>query len=97
MTGSIYKDYALLKNGFPAESVSNGSVLAVKTHEFGATARQDFAKAVLLVRDPFSAVLAEFNRRSGGHIGHATADKFRRDGGKDWRDFVLVKGSIVQN
>ena len=29
-TGSIYRDYALLKNGFPGESVANGSVLIVK-------------------------------------------------------------------
>ena len=34
-TGSVYKDYALLKNGFPAESVSNGSAIVVKTHEYG--------------------------------------------------------------
>ena len=32
-TGSVYKDFALLKNGFPSESVANGSVLVVKTHE----------------------------------------------------------------
>ena len=34
-TGSVYKDYALLKNGFPAESINNGSVIVVKTHEWG--------------------------------------------------------------
>jgi len=93
LTGSIYRDFALLKNGFPAENVANGSVLAVKTHEFGPTARQDFEKAVLLVRDPFSSVLAEFNRRSGGHIGHASRDKFRKENGKFWREFVLSKGA----
>lgn len=26
LTGSVYKDYGLLKSGFPAESVSNSSV-----------------------------------------------------------------------
>ena len=65
LTGSVYKDYALLKNGFPAESIINGSVLTVKTHEFGEEARRSFQRAVILVRDPFSSLLAEFNRRSG--------------------------------
>ena len=92
LTGSVYRDYALLKNGFPAESISNGSVIAVKTHEYGSQALKDFDKAILLVRDPFSSVLAEFNRRWGGHIGHANSAKFRRENGKVWRDFVLTKG-----
>ena len=34
LTGSIYRDFALLKNGFPAENIANGSVLVVKTHEY---------------------------------------------------------------
>ena len=62
-TGSAYKDTALLKNGFPAESVSNGSVIAVKTHEWGKVTRERFDTAILLVRDPFDSILAEFNRR----------------------------------
>ena len=72
LTGSVYKDYALLKNGFPAESVANGSVLVVKTHEFGPEARKKFDRVILLVRDPFASLKAEFNRRSGGHTGHAS-------------------------
>lgn len=56
LTGSVYKDYALLKNGFPAESVVNGSVIAVKTHEFGPDALAAFDRAVLLVRDPFASL-----------------------------------------
>jgi hypothetical protein len=31
---------------------------------------------------------AEFNRRSGGHIGYASADKYRRNGGRHWKNFV---------
>ncbi len=89
LTGSVYKDYALLKNGFPGESVTDASrVIAVKTHEFGPDALGAFDRAVLLVRDPFASILAEFNRRAGGHVGHASADKYRRSGGKYWRSFV---------
>ena len=90
-TGSVYKDVALLKNGFPGESITNGSVIVVKTHEWGAVTRNQFAQAILLVRDPFDSILAEFNRRSGGHIGHASQEKFARDKGRFWRDFVLSK------
>ena len=91
LTGSVYKDYALLKNGFPAESITNGSVIVVKTHEFGSDALSSFDRAILLVRDPFASILAEFNRRSGGHVGHASAEKYRRNGGKYWRSFVTSK------
>ena len=42
---------------------------------------EPFDRAVLLVRDPFAAILAEFNRQSDrrSHIGHATVDKFKGD------------------
>jgi hypothetical protein len=78
----VYKDYGLLKNGFPAESVVNGSVSVVKTHEWGPAARRPFNKAVLLIRAPGPAIQAEFNRQSGGHIGFASPDRYRRNKGK---------------
>ncbi|CAB4061818.1 unnamed protein product [Lepeophtheirus salmonis] len=56
-TGSIYIDYDLMKNGFPAENVKDG--------------------VVLLVRDPYESLLAEFNRQNGGHIGHASTSNYR--------------------
>lgn len=81
-TGSVYKDYGLLKNGFPAESVVNSSVSVVKTHEWGASARRPFTKAVLIIRSPNAAIQAEFNRQSGGHIGFASPDRYKRNKGK---------------
>lgn len=78
----MYKDFALLRNGFPAESVTNGRVLVVKTHESGQSARSLFEKAILLVRKPSEAILAEFNRRAAGHIGHAGRDKYTRNAGR---------------
>lgn len=85
LTGSIYKDYGLLKTGFPAENVCNSSVLLVKTHEWGAKAWAPFSKAILLVRDPEKAIIAEFNRQSGGHIGFASPDRYKRTKGKCMR------------
>lgn len=82
LTGSIYKDYGLLKSGFPAEYVVNSSVLVVKTHEWGPNAWTKFMKAILLIRDPSEAILAEFNRQSGGHIGFASPDRYKRTKGK---------------
>lgn len=89
LTGSVYKDYGLLKSGFPAESIANSSVLLVKTHEWGSHVWAKFGKAILLVRDPAKAILAEFNRQSGGHVGFASPDRYKRTKGKckwPWRD-----------
>lgn len=91
VTGSVYMDYGLLKNGFPGESVTNGSVLVVKTHEWGPRARGLFKRAILLVRNPAAAIQAEFNRQSGGHVGFASADRYRRNKGKFWLTFVNDK------
>uniref|UniRef100_A0A182PZX8 Sulfotransferase domain-containing protein n=1 Tax=Anopheles farauti TaxID=69004 RepID=A0A182PZX8_9DIPT len=91
LTGSVYKDYGLLKSGFPAESVANGSVLVVKTHEWGPHAWAPYTKAILLVRDPERAILAEFNRQSGGHVGFASPDRYRRTKGRYWTQFVKNK------
>lgn len=82
LTGSVYKDFGLLKSGFPAESIANSSVLLVKTHEWGSHVWSKFAKAILLVRDPAKAILAEFNRQSGGHVGFASPDRYKRTKGK---------------
>ncbi len=56
ITGSVYHDYALMKNGFPGEGIRNGSVIAIKTHEFTPKAIEQFDKAILLVRDPFASI-----------------------------------------
>lgn len=88
LTGSVYKDYGLLKSGFPAESIANSSVLLVKTHEWGSHVWSKFGKAILLVRDPAKAILAEFNRQSGGHVGFASPDRYKRTKGKC--EFIIL-------
>lgn len=60
----------------------NGSVLVVKTHEWGEMARKPFVKAILLVRAPGAAIQAEFNRQSGGHVGFASPERYKRTRGK---------------
>lgn len=90
-TGSVYKDFGLLKSGFPAEYVCNSSVLVVKTHEWGPNAWLQFSRAILLVRDPDRSILAEFNRQSGGHVGFASPERYRRTKGRYWQQFVANK------
>ena len=47
---------ALLRNGFPSESVNNGSVIAVKTHEYGPEVRAKFEAAILIVRSALQQI-----------------------------------------
>lgn len=60
----------------------NESVSVVKTHEWGPSTRSLFDKAILLIRSPGPAIQAEFNRRSGGHLGYASVERFTRNDGK---------------
>lgn len=71
-----------MKSGFPAENICNASVLAVKTHEWGERAFKMFSTAILLVRSPKEAIVAEFNRQSAGHVGFASPERFTRTDGR---------------
>lgn len=68
-TGSVYMDIILRRNGFPGEGITDGSVVVVKTHEHGNHVKGAFDKAILLLRQPGDAILAELNRRMAGHRG----------------------------
>ncbi|XP_051491840.1 WSC domain-containing protein 1 isoform X2 [Apus apus] len=59
--------------------------ICVKTHESGKTEIEMFDSAILLIRNPYKSLVAEFNRRYAGHLGHATARTWRS---KEWPDFV---------
>ena len=85
----MYKDLGLKKSGFPAEHIANSSVICVKTHEYGPATYRRFATAILLVRSPEKAILAEFNRQSGGHLGFASMERFTRD--HYWPQFMHNK------
>lgn len=60
----------------------NSQVLVVKTHEWGPNAWTPYGRAILLIRDPEKSILAEFNRQSGGHVGFASPDRYRRTKGR---------------
>ncbi|XP_041350560.1 WSC domain-containing protein 1-like [Gigantopelta aegis] len=83
-TGSLYNDTSLRLQGFPGEGQVSRHVIFVKSHEWGKQIRSKFEKAILLVREPYGTLLAEFNRRHGGHMGHARKEDF----GKEWFGYV---------
>lgn len=50
--------------------------------QWGPNAWQQFSRAILLVRDPDRSILAEFNRQSGGHVGFASPERYKRTKGR---------------
>ncbi|XP_068623422.1 WSCD family member AAEL009094 [Battus philenor] len=92
VTGSIYMDYGLRVHGFPAENVTDGTVLVVKTHEAPPLETDKFKSAILLIRNPRDAILADFNRLHKGHIGTAPKSAFKKRSREhrrtDWSTYV---------
>ncbi|XP_054902464.1 WSC domain-containing protein 1 isoform X2 [Poeciliopsis prolifica] len=73
-TGSFYFDGTLYNRGFKGEKDywKSGRSVCVKTHESGQKEIEMFDSAILLIRNPYRSLIAEFNRKCAGHLGHAT-------------------------
>ncbi|XP_053557669.1 WSC domain-containing protein 2 [Bombina bombina] len=86
-TGSYYFDGSLYNKGFKGERDHwrNGRTVCIKTHESGKKEIESFDSAVLLIRNPYKALMAEFNRKYGGHVGFASQAHWK---GKEWPEFV---------
>ena len=85
-TGSVYCDKGL-KLVHPGEHIASANVIVVKTHQAEATlvpvsqemfGRSHFNQAILILRNPFDALVSEANRRWGGygHTGVAGENDF---------------------
>ena len=70
-TGGLYCDCSLRVGGFNGEGIQGSSVLVMKTHNlkvqfvgghFFSLTRPPYGAAILLVRDPRGALVAEWNR-----------------------------------
>ncbi|KAF2352945.1 Myosin VI cargo binding domain [Trinorchestia longiramus] len=87
-TGSIYKDEELFVKGFRGEMErwDSGTTILQKTHarEDGEAARFQ-GRGVLILRNPYRAILAWHNFVVGGHRGYASVSNFRRRG---WQIFI---------
>ncbi|KGL73399.1 WSC domain-containing protein 1 [Tinamus guttatus] len=86
-TGSYYFDGTLYNKGFKGEKDHWRSrrTVCVKTHESGKTEIEMFDSAILLIRNPYKSLVAEFNRKYAGHLGYATDRNWKS---KEWPDFV---------
>ena len=76
-TGAIYCDGRLRSQGFPGEFLISSSVLVVKTHETTVIhnprgfSNNNFGNVILIVRDPFHALIANWHRHNS--LGHHTS------------------------
>nr|XP_056721151.1 sialate:O-sulfotransferase 1 [Euleptes europaea] len=86
-TGSYYFDGTLYNKGFKGEKDHWRSrrTICVKTHESGRKEIEMFDSAILLIRNPYKSLVAEFNRKCAGHLGYATDRNWKS---KEWPDFV---------
>ena len=68
-TGTIYIDYQLQGRGFKGEGHKYNDVIAVKTHTAFNYQRPGFKRCILILRNPYDAIWAEFNLlRTQTHI-----------------------------
>nr|XP_045015311.1 WSC domain-containing protein 1 isoform X2 [Jaculus jaculus] len=86
-TGSYYFDGTLYNKGFKGEKDHWRSrrTICVKTHESGRREIEMFDSAILLIRNPYRSLMAEFNRKCAGHLGYAPDRNWKS---KEWPDFV---------
>ena len=79
LTGSIYTDPSLIRNGFLAGGFTDGRVIATKTHcpilPQKCKSSGYYDKVIMLIRNPWDALLSNLNLGQAGHTGVAQ-DKF---------------------
>lgn len=54
--------------------------ICVKTHESGRREIEMFDSAILLIRNPYRSLVAEFNRKCAGHLGYAADRNWKSKG-----------------
>ncbi|KAI5624498.1 WSC domain-containing protein 1-like isoform X1, partial [Silurus asotus] len=91
-TGSYYFDGSLYNKGFKGEKDywQSGRTICVKIHESGQREIKKFDSAILLIRNPYHCLVAEFNRKNAGHLGYATDTHWKSN---EWPEFVETYSS----
>ncbi|KAK2180604.1 hypothetical protein NP493_436g02019 [Ridgeia piscesae] len=64
-TGSVYHDTALADAGFYGENITDSRVVVIKTHR--ERELQKYDRAILVIRDPYDAIVSEYNWRVSEH------------------------------
>ncbi|XP_077966625.1 sialate:O-sulfotransferase 2-like [Styela clava] len=86
-TGSVYNDADLYEGGMLGQFLPafSGRIVVVKDHLLELKISPNYKMAILLIRNPYDAILAEFTRRNTrSHTGVANSDIFRKPGFKDF-------------
>ena len=66
----MVRDLNLKNNGFPGELKQDGSVVGIKTHGgLWNGVNKLFDSAILIIRDPYAALVAAYNHIRMGHLG----------------------------
>ena len=80
----MYNDRSLKDHGFPGESRTDGSVIAIKTHLMGGDATSDmkhYDQAVIIMRNPLDTIKSEWNRqKTQSHVKRVNDTAYERDG-----------------
>ncbi|XP_019622376.1 PREDICTED: WSC domain-containing protein 2-like [Branchiostoma belcheri] len=95
-TGSFYNDGDLFNKGFRGEKENwlKRNTVAVKSHRFDRPHIEKFDSAILIIRNPYNAIVSEHNRKHGGHTGLARMTKYQS---QEWVDFVTGKSQTWTN
>ncbi|CAH1799607.1 unnamed protein product [Owenia fusiformis] len=89
-SGTTHFDGKLHAAGFMGEGVINGSTVVIKSHQIGFSPSEKFDRGIMVIRNPYRMILAEWNRRhSGGHISHARPERFKTEE-DTWRAHVIA-------
>ncbi|XP_035697403.1 WSC domain-containing protein 2-like isoform X2 [Branchiostoma floridae] len=89
-TGSVYRSGDLYMSGFlgELEDYKSGSTITIKSHVF----LPNCTGAILLIRNPFDAVLSHFNfKMTSSHVNHVEESSLQ---GKEWRNFAMYSIGI---
>ena len=73
-----------------------GTTIAVKTHNSNPKHISEFKAVILIIRNPYNALIAEHNRQFGGdHVGFAPESK-RKGKGKARRQIDVNEHALCQ-
>lgn len=67
----------------------SGRTICIKTHESGKKEIEAFDSSILMIRNPYKALMAEFNRKYGGHIGFASQAHWKGKGKQQVQRIIL--------